>query len=402
MRSSAAATISDLPSELTDQILDYVVVKKVRDNLASCSLVCRQWTHRSRFHFFSDCRLLLHYHNACAFAELLRSPHCTILPHVQQLTMVNNGDCHLAFDAIKEELGLLVNVESLKFSGTSWAVHGAAPKRGFMSSLPNVVELEIDCPNVGDFDHALMIICAFPSLRRLSVRQFSIAGQHQPLPPYPPYTPPAYLSPPLVSRLAISAPTLIPLLHWFNSAASQCVTRLEISVSADALKPEHIPPLLRYLRSLSHSLEDLKFVFLDYPRILAPSVFQELSDLGHLKNLRTLHVECRDVALDWLEATEVFCQLGLWLVLPIIQTIKSSIFERVCFVFEDRGMCSSLQSRVLDQLFSEHFPHLKGVRLSGTGIDSDFESLLRRLFPRINARGLLEITSLDRLPTGRT
>ncbi|KAJ6561766.1 hypothetical protein B0H19DRAFT_1259414 [Mycena capillaripes] len=242
--------------------------------------------------------------------------------------MINNGSSHLAFDAIKQELKLLVNLESLKLSGTSWAVHVAAPRHGFMSSLPNVAELVIVCPNLGDFDHALMIICAFPSLRRLSVRQFSIAVQEQPQslsPPYPPYTPPASLSPPPLLCLAINAPTLIPILHWLNSASSQHITGLELSLSADALTPEHIPPLIRYLRNLSHSLKDLKLVFPDYPRILAPSVFQELSNLETFKNLRTLHVECQHVALGSLEADGVFLQLGSWLVVPIIQSITSPV-----------------------------------------------------------------------------
>lgn len=157
---------------------------------------------RSRFHFFEDCRMLLLSKNAPAFAELLRSPFCTILPHVRQLTIVNHckgwSRDALAFDNIKEALRLLVGLESLRLGGSSWVMHGAAPRRGFMSALGSVVELEIDCGDLGDFDHALLIICAFPSLQRLYIHQFSLSGIVQTRPqslysPCAPYTPPAWI-----------------------------------------------------------------------------------------------------------------------------------------------------------------------------------------------------------------
>ncbi|KAF8143865.1 hypothetical protein K438DRAFT_595223 [Mycena galopus ATCC 62051] len=346
-------TIHDLPPELLDRIIDCVAfqrVKRVRANLASCSLVCRRWNHRSRVQFFKDCRLLLHYHNAPAFGKLLRSPCCTILSHVRQLTIVNRGNAwsRAPFDDIKEELRLLVRLESLKLSGSSWAMHGAAPTRGFMSALaPSVVELEIDCPSLGEFDHALLIICAFPSLQRLHVHQFAISSV-QPKspslsPPYPPYTPPAWihpneslLRPPPFSALRIDAPAMIPLFHWLNWAASHHLTRLELFLrTKSALTTEGTGPLKRYL-SLSASLEHLKLVSPpdNQPSLLPTAALSALFDLHTFKKLRTLHIELQRGVSDSASASIQIEQA----VVPIVQSITSSVFERATFVFDDRSV----------------------------------------------------------------
>ncbi|KAJ6561765.1 hypothetical protein B0H19DRAFT_1259413 [Mycena capillaripes] len=197
--------------------------------------------------------------------------------------MVDNGDCHVEFDAIKEELGLLIILESGKFFGTCWAVHGAAPRLGFISSLVNVVELEIDCFDVGEFDHALLIICAFPSLRRLCLPTFSITIKltFQILfSPCRPFTLTTSVLPPPLSCLVlghIPVPTFISLLHWLSSEESQHVTRLELTLLGGAL--------------LYDPLEDLKLVLPAHLRRLEPSVFLEFLDLQNFQSLRILHIE---------------------------------------------------------------------------------------------------------------
>ncbi|KAJ7197516.1 hypothetical protein B0H12DRAFT_1245038 [Mycena haematopus] len=374
----AISPIHDLPLELMDRIIDCVAiqkVKKVRGNLASCSLVCRRWTHRSRVHFFKDCRLLLHYHNAPAFAELLRSPCCTILPHVRQLTILNYGNvwhrAH-AFDDIKEELRLLIRLESLKLSGTSWAMHGTAPTRGFI---------------LGDFDHAMLIICAFPSLRRLHIRQFSISTT-QPkwlVPPYPPYTPPTWihpneslLCPPPFSSLRIDSPAMIPIFHWLNWADSHHLTRLELFLSAEvAMTSENTRPLKRYL-GLSDSLEHLKLFSPAVPPLLNTADLKDIFNLRHFKNLRTLHIELQHGPGPFDKA-----------VVPIVQTITSPVLERVTFLFHDRALFTVVPWPSLDSFFSD-FANLKTVCFTGPATQ-DLESDIRRWFSDTDARGLLDV-----------
>ncbi|KAJ6512636.1 hypothetical protein C8R45DRAFT_324512 [Mycena sanguinolenta] len=390
------STIHDLPLELLDRIIDCVAfqrVKKVRSNLASCSLVCRQWTHRSRVHFFKDCRLLLHYHNALAFGELLRSPYCTILPHVRQLTILNFGNVwhriHV-FDDIKEELRLLIRLESLKLSGSSWAMHGKAPARGFMSALASVVELEIDCPTLGDFDHALLVICAFPALERLYIHQLAISTV-QPkslFPPYPPYTPPPWirpneslLRPPPFSSLRVDTPAMVPLFHWLNWADSHRLTCLELFLPAESsLTPQSIGPLKRYL-DLSDSLEHFKLLCPAQPPSCTGGDLNELFDLRTFKKLRTLHIELQHEAT----VPGPFERA----VVPIVRTVRSPILERMTFVFDDHALFKQVPWALLDPFF-HHFSDLENVCFSGPAM-LDLESDIRGWFPDTDARGLVAI-----------
>jgi hypothetical protein len=70
--------MTTLPLEVTDDIIDIIALqqpkqRRATSNLAACSLVCRGWTPRSRFHFFTDCSLLIrvNYKNTVAFGKSL-------------------------------------------------------------------------------------------------------------------------------------------------------------------------------------------------------------------------------------------------------------------------------------------------------------------------------------------
>ncbi|KAJ7683659.1 hypothetical protein B0H17DRAFT_1137586 [Mycena rosella] len=398
-------SVPSLPLEITDLIIDAVAsqrAKNVRSNLAACSLVCRAWTRRSRSHFFKDCRLLLHYYNTARFGELLRSPHCTILPHVRRLTMESSGAC--IFDNIKEELKFLVRVESLKLSGSSWAAHGAPPRKGFMASLATVVELDIDCADLGDFDHAQLIICAFPALRRLSLPHipmpYRVYGENSTLfEPYPPYTPPAWMRsredlvrPAPLMSLTIAAPAMIPILHWLNWTGSCRLTRLELALPSKT-GSHNTPPLVEFMYNARDSLEHLKLcsaaAHLDN--------IGEVFDLADFQNLRTLHFDhlLQQGNLGSLEGALV----------SIVRSITSPVLESVCFACDDHKLFNRIAWGELDDFFSgSEFPRLKLVRVSRewahTAVeDANFTSEVKQLFPRVDARGLLQIQLPARPPT---
>ncbi|KAJ7168665.1 hypothetical protein C8R46DRAFT_238461 [Mycena filopes] len=384
----------DIPQEITDYIIDCAAfqrVKNTRANLAAYSLVCRAWTHRSRTQFFRKCRLLIHYYNARAFGLLLRSPVCTILPHVRHLTMVNNGDCHGAFDDIKAELKLLSGVESLKLAGSSWAIHGAAPRRGFMSSLVSVAELEISCPDVGDFDHAVLIICAFPSLRRLSVHQCRFGRSQQERhwiarPPLPAYAPPSWLQqddaalvrPAHLTSLLIDSPGMSLILDWLNWAGSPQVTRLELSL---AVLPTPIQSLTDYLHCLYDSLECLELSSL---RLDGGASLANL-DMAKFQRLRIFH----------LRKPKPYTRDALESLLPIIQSLTSTVLEMVWLSFDSRAdMLSGDWCASLDRFFSQaDLPALKAFRLSVSGVPiyAGSEEWFRDCFPLTDAKGVLEL-----------
>ncbi|KAJ6617670.1 hypothetical protein B0H10DRAFT_2218397 [Mycena sp. CBHHK59/15] len=282
-----------LPLELTDCIIDFVAilkVKRLRANLAACSLVCRTWTRRSRHHFFKACRLLVSQRNLLAFDALLRSPLCTILPHVRQLTLENNGGCR--FDPLGDALKLLPNMESLRLAGSEWGSHGAPPRRGFMTSLAGVVELEVNCADVGEFDHALQVFCAFPSLRSLAIRGLTVTKDARwhtsPPPPFVPvhYVPPANVTlPQSLSSLLIDARALIPIVHWLNWAGACHIRSLELVLPP--IEPQNLTPLTQYVQSLSGSLEHLTLCS-SLSTLLEPAHLEHTFDLRAFTHLQTL------------------------------------------------------------------------------------------------------------------
>jgi hypothetical protein len=389
-------TTPPLPLEITDYIIDIVATQRAkwrRSDLAACSLVCRAWTQRSRLHFFSDCRLLLHYYNAPKFGRLLASPHCTILPHVRRLTMEGT----VIFDDIKEELKLLQRVESLKLTGKSWAAHGAPPRRGFMASLATVLELDIDCADLGEFDHALLVICAFPALRRLSLPSLAMPTSATTdwngtlFHPYEPYVPSAWLRlraelirPPPLVELSIKAPAIVPILHWLNWTGScHGVVRLDLELPVK-MGSWDSPPLVEFLRNSCDTLEHLK---------LGCAAMQlhniaEVFDLGSHPSLRTLSFN-----LTFPDGDQSPLEGSL---LSIVQSIGSSIFESVSFTLDDNRLLHRIQASPLDEFFSNSTFNLKLVTFSRSGEPSasdgvDFATSVKELFPRIAARGLLSL-----------
>ncbi|KAJ7767179.1 hypothetical protein B0H16DRAFT_352316 [Mycena metata] len=387
--SPTSSTILTLPLEITDHILDCVAsqrVKKVRANLASCSLVCRRWVYQSRSNFFRDCRLLVHQSNALAFAALLRSPYCTVLPHVRRLTMLMNS-WSLAFDDISDDLRLLVAVDSLKLSGSCWAAHGAPPRRGFMSSLAGVVELEINCPNMGDLDHTSLVISAFPALRRLTVHQFSIPENDL---EFLTYTPPTWiqpnedhLRPQQLSSLCITCPALMPVLAWLNWAGSSRVTRLELSFGSLSVTL----PLRNYLHGLSHSLE---YLTIRSPSLMEPRDVHQNFDLTDFTNLRAVHFE-------HLHQPEPGCFRRS--LLPILESITSPELETLAFAFEEPKLHNDPRSwPFLDRFFCQsQLPGLKTVQFSGPAVQPGVDHALRTWLPRTDAMGILNI-QISRLP----
>ncbi|KAJ7481386.1 hypothetical protein B0H11DRAFT_2023665 [Mycena galericulata] len=278
-----------LPLELTDLIIDYLAatkMKRLRANLAACALVCRAWTPRSRSHFFRNCRLLLAKHNTIEFGILIRSPICTIRPFVHQLTMRNHGE--FFFDDISDALKLLAKVESLRLAGSSWEAHGAAPRLGFMQSLPNVVDLEVDCPDLGDFDHALGIFCAFPALERLTVNDLKSPKRrlwraHPPMP----YFTPSRVTPPLhLTSLNIDCPANIHIFHWLNMRGDTHLTSLHLRLPS--FEVEDLGPLHQFLHSQSASLERFS-LFASFP-LLEQADIERTFDFREFSRLKIVRI----------------------------------------------------------------------------------------------------------------
>ncbi|KAJ7497703.1 hypothetical protein FB451DRAFT_1386921 [Mycena latifolia] len=379
-----------LPLELTDQIIDFVAglkVKKLRANLAACSLVCHAWTRRSRHHFFQNCRLLIHRNNTILFGKLLCSPFCTIVPHVQALTMRNNGES--LFHQIRDALGLLTNLKSLRLCGWNWDAYGAPPAREFLTSLRHVMELEIDSPNLGDFDNALQIFCALPSLAHLSIRGLKKPKMMSGWRTTPPtsFLPriPLLATPPQLSSLLLDAPALIPILHWLNGMRPCRLTTLELRLPP--LNADDLGPLKRFVSSLSTSLEH--FSLSSSATTLTQAHFEETFEFGTFRRLQT----CRfgKILPEFLYGSFERA------ISSIIRSAKSASLQNITFDLDISRV--HLFPRIhwdsLDEFLAEQ-AGLKSVGfVSAKPVDEDlYPNCIREIrygFPRLDSMGILDI-----------
>ncbi|KAJ6521971.1 hypothetical protein DFH09DRAFT_1424387 [Mycena vulgaris] len=384
-----------LPLELTDQIIDFVAglkVKKLRANLATCSLVCRAWTRRSRHHFFQNCRLLVHLDNTLLFGKLLRSPSCTIIPYVQTLTMRNNGETF--FHQIRDALSLLTNLKSLRLCGWNWDAYGAPPPREFMAGLGSVVELEIDCPNLGDFDHALQMFCALSSLTHLSIRRLKkpkmMCGWRSSPPTFFIPCTPLLATPPQLSSLLIDAPALISILHWLNGAPPCRLTTLEICLPP--IDVDDFGPLQQFMQSLSTSLENICLG--SSASTLNQAHLERTFQLSAFKNLQT----CRFSKL-LSERTPLPLDRAIS---SIVRSITSSSLQNVAFDLDGSRVAgfAFVNWGVLDQFLAEKsrlksvdFASAKPVRTRSADEDlyTNCARDIRLAFPRLDSMGLLDV-----------
>ncbi|KAJ6580968.1 hypothetical protein B0H19DRAFT_489637 [Mycena capillaripes] len=96
------------PRELVHEFIDYLA--EDRRSIKSCSLVCREWVFHSRSHLFEKCPLWPS--KIVDFCDLLRSPACTILPHVRGIHELKHygPEDYDSFNKIAADLGRLTNV----------------------------------------------------------------------------------------------------------------------------------------------------------------------------------------------------------------------------------------------------------------------------------------------------
>ncbi|KAJ7856637.1 hypothetical protein B0H14DRAFT_2752277 [Mycena olivaceomarginata] len=88
---------TNLPQELLDVIIDHLAGDS--SSLKACSLASCAWVPRTRLYLFEICSLTSA--TVFSFSVILRSPHCTFLPHIRSIHVsgdVPNSTPHNTFD----------------------------------------------------------------------------------------------------------------------------------------------------------------------------------------------------------------------------------------------------------------------------------------------------------------
>ncbi|PBK79982.1 hypothetical protein ARMGADRAFT_95291 [Armillaria gallica] len=120
------ATQGGLAAELIDTIIDYVASANryhhmTRSLLSSCSLVCRTWLPRSRYHLFKS--ITLSSDNHPSFMRLITCPNCTFLGSIRSLTVIETPDNDLG-DLLLHQT--LQTIDPSIFSNIKWLhIHNA-------------------------------------------------------------------------------------------------------------------------------------------------------------------------------------------------------------------------------------------------------------------------------------
>ncbi|KAG7098157.1 hypothetical protein E1B28_000127 [Marasmius oreades] len=181
-------TISTLPQELIDQIIDHLHNDIL--SLKNCSVVCHAWLPTSRIHLFSKIRLDIprtrlepldedHHesaltHKPCQKLHTLLSQNPAIIPHIHELTLVSgspvpsavrDGQYHLLWTFAEETLPLLLRTLThlQRFEITS--PQGIAPWNVLPAPLSGAMKAIFSVPSLA---YIRIKSWEFPSLRVLS------------------------------------------------------------------------------------------------------------------------------------------------------------------------------------------------------------------------------------------
>ncbi|KAF8184251.1 hypothetical protein BJ912DRAFT_1043814 [Pholiota molesta] len=164
----AATSISDMPQEILERILDFL--HDDHATLYSVSLVSRAWVHAPRYHLFRQTLLTEIYgrgrllkEDARSFLVLAHSEHCTILPAIQYVIFVVATQ-ELVDDLVEilaplKRLSQLTYIHTLRSETISWNAQ----------ILSNIHDFSFDFLWYNFDADARRLVTSFPNLHSLAL-----------------------------------------------------------------------------------------------------------------------------------------------------------------------------------------------------------------------------------------
>ncbi|KAF7377795.1 hypothetical protein MSAN_00202900 [Mycena sanguinolenta] len=271
----------ELPQELIDTILDDLAADPDSSScIKTCALVCSAWVPRSRLRLFNTC--LLNSHTISVFSDLLRSTHCTFLPHVRNIQIDFKALPSSRFsNEFALDLRSLTGVRSLEMTleiGTVHAIGSIFFRTAFSSVTRLVLDGLITLPSL------ISTLCLFPNLHslRIHLATYRTASYASSVATTQAAPPPALVS------LALCANSVRPILAWLHttehlfrirSLKLPSLWRHEVAAVCQTLQRLGLGGTLRHLHCL-----DIPLTWL----LPSPSESLPLFDLSFYPSLHTL------------------------------------------------------------------------------------------------------------------
>jgi len=357
-----------LPPELIEEIVGHLAGDS--RSLKTCSLVCRALVFRSRSYLFKTCWLTPN--NIFGFCYLLRSPSCTFLPHVRSIHAFRHHwhQHDRWFKEVAADLQRLTSVRTLEMTLRVVNVSNADAffRTGFVASFPRVTRLVLIC-NFGEQPAPLIeMVCLFPALQELHIRE--VVGTLA--------APPAIAVPPRgLHSLELSVKSVGPILAWLH--AFNHLPDVD-SLTLPPPKRDHAPTMRAALQQAGGALRHLD-IGLTWLRGVFDADASTVFDLTLHPNLETLAIR------DW--SWGVPEDLDPNQMLQLITRLTAPALERLALHL-DLSLYRRFNWAALEAFLSPaRFPCLGKVVFKCRDDDSQF---LRDALPLLEVSGVLGMT----------
>ncbi|KAF8877370.1 hypothetical protein BD779DRAFT_1804006 [Infundibulicybe gibba] len=282
--------IPPLPPEVIDLIIDQLAGEDDRRTLKSCSLVCRSWLPRARHYLFSTISVVRT--KSIPALHLLRSPLCTIHPHVRRLELCVNPSSTASMATFIQEINarstlLLLRMKTSPGAGLT-LVDGDL--QVLLPMLRNLRHLKLQHFRFKTLENRIRLFSSLPALETLVIYGVDSQSYNTGSPSKDDHI---YTMPPPANLRHIFIGTVnVPHeLHWLTVHCRHPLTTLHLH----NLTSECLPILLDYLRQ-SSQLQCLSFDFCRWetPEDLQFDLMARI-DLTSQQDLRCLRLNSSQV-----------------------------------------------------------------------------------------------------------
>ncbi|KAF7350527.1 hypothetical protein MVEN_01358300 [Mycena venus] len=356
-----------LPPELIEEVLGHLAEDP--GTLRTCSLVCRAWVPRTRSYLFETWKLTPR--NMSGYCKLLHSPCVTFLAHVHGIHAPKR--CWKEKDSrLVADLRRLTGVRTLTMSGIVHDSNANGPFRTFLSAFPLVTRLVLVSCNFGQQTVPLFdMICVFPALQELRIRDMSGALADPPAIAVPPHR---------LRSLDLGLKQTGPILEWLH--AFNRLSNVD-SLVLPLLKQKHVSTVRTALRRLGGALHHLTITLTWFPGSTSVDVdASTVFEFSLHPNLKTLTIcDCPWTGPGF-DPNRMF---------QFIATLESPSLERLMLDLLNLSLYRESDWASFDAfLTSSRFPHLRKVVFTRLRWDGDYQ-FLRGALPLLENLGMLAI-----------